>query len=256
MSKVRFQEDERRWLHELWHYREIHPGKKWPKRDADRAEQLKRALKQRELDLQDAARRPKGPPHNGGWDVNDRGRRFKLIHGGRLREPWAHPSKWPQDEDGGQVAVKYALSMVGKVETGYNDAPWLRSMERDLLHAGYQLDWMIPGQPYCGFGVLWAWMKAGKKLPAGAVYTPNICASSAYGHKIPSTHAHPGALVVFDFNGGGADHVALARGPARNGRIPTVEFNTSPGSGGSQANGGGVWKRERPTGLILCVRQP
>lgn len=161
-----------------------------------------------------------------------------------------------QGANPGAAAVRAALSMVGKTETGYNDAPWLRAMERDILKAGYQLDWMIPGQPYCGFGVIWAWLKAGKKLPAGTVYTPNICPSDAYGTKVSAYNARPGDLVVFHFGSGGAKHVGLALGPAKGGVIQCVEFNTSPSNAGSQGNGGGVWKRSRPLGLVQCVKRP
>ena len=158
----------------------------------------------------------------------------------------------------GTNALRAAARMVGKSERGANDAPWLRQMEDDLPHN--RLDWMIPGQPYCGFGCIWSWWAGAKTLlPDGTVFTPNICpwGGKTLGKvkfvRVAPEQAKPGALVVINFGSGGAKHVALARGPMRNGAIPTTEFNTSPTSAGSQANGDGVWKKTRPRGFVLCT---
>lgn len=164
----------------------------------------------------------------------------------------------------GTKALRAANRMVGNVEAGYNDSAWLREMERTILTAGYGLDWMIPGQPYCGFGCIWSWLVGGGvKLPAGTVYTPNICAYAGQTidgvrfTRVNPEQAAPGDLVVMDFSAGtGADHVGMARGPMVNGVIPTLDFNTSSGNVGSQSNGGGVYKRLRPSGFVLCVIHP
>ena len=164
----------------------------------------------------------------------------------------------------GVLALRAARTMLGKTETGNNDAAWLRQIENDLPHN--RLDWMIPGNPYCGLGVIWSyWKGAGLELPDGTVYTPNILSyagtvfTARDGRKyklvkVAPKQATKGAIVVVDFTPGtGADHVCLARGPMRNGVIATVEFNTSPGNGGSQANGGGVYERTRPRAFVLGV---
>lgn len=174
----------------------------------------------------------------------------------RARVMIAKRRKLIRQDDGapGVRAVRAALTMVGKVENN-NDAPWLHKMENDLPHD--RLDWMVPGNPYCGLGVIWSWWVGAKKeLPDGYVYTPNICGGGAYGRKVSAYDAKPGDSVVFHFGSGGAKHVGLARGPAKNGVIPTVEFNTSPSDAGSQGNGGGVWPRNRSLGLVLCVVRP
>ncbi|HYI79991.1 MAG TPA: hypothetical protein VEW67_03950 [Thermoleophilaceae bacterium] len=164
----------------------------------------------------------------------------------------------------GQLALQAAGTMLGKTESN-NRAPWLQSMIDYVVKAGGALTWMV-GQPYCGLGVIWSYLKgAGLKLPDGTVYTPNIL--SYHGEtftakdgrryvlrRVAPEQAHPGAIVVMDFTPGtGADHVALARGPMRGGVIPTREFNTSPSNGGSQANGGGVYDRTRPRAFVLGV---
>lgn len=164
-----------------------------------------------------------------------------------------------QKEQGGSgdgaAALARAAQLLGKTENN-NHAPWLAALERK-----HGMAWM-DGQPWCGFLCYVAWAEgAGKKLPQGVVYTPNIVGWANRGQhftRVSPSSAKPGDLVVFNFVGGSsvADHVGLARGPARGGVIPTIEGNTSPGSGGSQANGGGCFKRTRPVGLIAVVARP
>lgn len=159
---------------------------------------------------------------------------------------------------GGRAAA-YLLDYVGRTESpaGSNDSPFLLSWRRKLP----SLAWM-KGQPWCGFACIAAWQAgAGVRLPDGVVYTPNIVAWANRGEhftKVSPGNARAGDLVVFNFVGGSsvADHVGLALGPARNGSIPTVEGNTSSSNGGSQANGGGVFRRSRPVGLIAVVARP
>jgi len=56
----------------------------------------------------------------------------------------------------------------------------------------------------------------------------------------------PGDLVLFDFHGQGEPHhVAFVRG-LDGANVLTTEGNTSSGVAGSQADGDGVYKRERP----------
>ncbi len=159
----------------------------------------------------------------------------------------------------GEKILGAAAHWLGKWETdGPNDSLWLRAMEAMLVKAGAAIAWMIPGQPYCGMGVMAAVFRAtGVLLPDGMVYTPNILGyaglefvSKTTGKRyrlvrVALANAKPGAIVVCDFDGGGADHVCLARGPLRGGTMPTRDFNTSPTNAGSQANGGGVYDRTR-----------
>lgn len=64
-------------------------------------------------------------------------------------------------------------------------------------------------------------------------------------------------LVTFNFDGGDPDHTGvLAKG---SGPLETIEGNTSSGVGGSQSNGGGVYRRNRPTSDVqgyARVRKP
>lgn len=162
------------------------------------------------------------------------------------------------DGGDGADAVRWLLAMAGQTESppGSNDAPFLAEWRRWFP----TLAWMR-GQPWCGFACIAAWYKgADKRLPDGTVYTPNIVTWAHAGthfKAIAASQAKPGDLVVFDWSPGtGADHVALALGPAVNGLIPTIEGNTSATNAGSQSNGGGIFKRSRPVGLVAVVARP
>lgn len=157
----------------------------------------------------------------------------------------------------GAAAVHFLVKRAGWVEhpSGSNDSSFLKHW-RNALGMG----WMR-GQPWCGFACIAAYHYTGKSIPKDSVYTPNIVSRARSGNgfrAVRASQARPGDLVVINFPGGSgiADHVGLARGPARGGMIPTVEGNTSSGNGGSQANGGGVFIRSRPVGLIAVVARP
>jgi hypothetical protein len=156
--------------------------------------------------------------------------------------------------DPGVKAVRYALRFAGKTESppGSNDAPFLAAWRAKFP----TLAWM-KGQPWCGLFCIAAWeLGAGKRLPDGTVYTPNIDGGGAYGTEVSASNARPGDMVVFHFGSGDAKHVGLARGPAKGGVIPTIEGNTAFDNSGSQSNGGAVAIRNRSLGLVLKVVRP
>lgn len=77
--------------------------------------------------------------------------------------------------------------------------------------------------------------------------------------QIKPADAIAGDVVIFDFPGGyETDHVGFirAKSNAAKKQIFTVEGNTSSGAGGSQANGGGVYKRTRPFGTVESIWRP
>lgn len=157
----------------------------------------------------------------------------------------------------GAAAADFMLGYVGQTEhpTGSNDSAFLAAWRRRIP----SLSWM-KGQPWCGFAVRAAYqIGANKNIGDRVVYTPNIVndANAGRGFKRVNPYkAKKGDLVVFDFDGGGADHVGLALGPASGGAIRTVEGNTSAGDSGSQSNGGGVFKRIRPLNVVAAVARP
>jgi peptidoglycan hydrolase-like protein with peptidoglycan-binding domain len=94
------------------------------------------------------------------------------------------------------------------------------------------------------------------------VYTPSgVQGYRAVGRFIPRYgDARPGDVVFFDWQGGqsagGTDHVGFVESVLPDGRIQTIEGNTSGDSNGSQSDGGGVWRRVRSRGNIVGFGRP
>jgi hypothetical protein len=66
-----------------------------------------------------------------------------------------------------------------------------------------------------------------------------------------------GDLAFFNFSGGRTpQHVGLVVAVNADGSLITVEGNTSPGDSGSQSNGGGVFRRIRPTRYVVGYGRP
>lgn len=116
------------------------------------------------------------------------------------------------------------------------------------------------GIPYCAMFVSyclnWAGIEAAG-LP-GAYVPWILSANSDAGRLVANEDAQPGDLVMFDWQGDGvADHIGIVEeNHADEGWMQTIEGNTSPGSGGSQSNGGGVYRRARNYSSIIGVTRP
>ncbi len=257
--------DETRYVNELWHLRDLdHAGPKKGKdtlKHLERRKELVHWLGRRRSHLARLARRPKAA--GGGWNRHRRGSRYQIIHKAIL---FKKGGRVPHEAGNvGAQALHAGAPYVGKRESGYNDSGWLRSVEAFLVNHGHGLSWMIPGQPYCGMGVIYEYQAGpGIFLPDNFVGTWNI--ARANGMVVKDKHGRryklvrtayenmkPGAIIVFDFGTGSAHHTGLARGPAKGGSAPTREWNTSSGQGGSQANGDGVFDRWRGVGMMLCA---
>ena len=116
------------------------------------------------------------------------------------------------------------------------------------------------GVPYCAMFISyclnWAGVEAAG-LPGS--YVPWILsANSDTGRLVANENAQPGDLVMFDWQDDGvADHIGIVEeNHADEGWMQTIEGNTSPGSGGSQSNGGGVYRRARNYSSIIGVARP
>lgn len=110
--------------------------------------------------------------------------------------------------------------------------------------------------PWCAMFVSWIFAHQGLPLPAstskGFAYTP---AGAAWFQKQGRwTHTpRRGHVVFYDFPGDGVNrisHVGIVEKVNANGSIVAIEGNTSPGNGGSQRDGGGVYRRTRSTGIV------
>lgn len=116
------------------------------------------------------------------------------------------------------------------------------------------------GVPYCAMFVSyclnWAGIEAAG-LP-GAYVPWILSANSDASRLVANEDAQPGDLVMFDWQGDGvADHIGIVEeNHPDEGWMQTIEGNTSPGSGGSQSNGGGVYRRARNYSSIIGVARP
>lgn len=147
-------------------------------------------------------------------------------------------------KSGPNAALRWALDQVGTHEdpAGSNRGPGITSWQN---HFG---SWLI-GQPWCGVFVGTAVERAGGDVTARVAAVAFIEDDAKRGingfRAWITTHAdaRPGdAVVLF----GRGVHVGMVVSVDRaRGIVHTVEGNTSPGTSGSQANGGGVYKRER-----------
>jgi len=78
-----------------------------------------------------------------------------------------------------------------------------------------------------------------------------------HGQAISVNSLKPGDLVFFDFSGRkvSTDHIGIVESVSGD-TVVTIEGNTSSGSGGSQANGDGVYRRNRSKRYISAAFRP
>lgn len=150
-------------------------------------------------------------------------------------QQWIGYSRW-NDPEPGTVFGRWYAGLVGDSYFGESDVPYC------AMFVSYCLDWA--GIEAAG-------------LPGS--YVPWILsANSDAGRLVANEDAQPGDLVMFDWQGDGvADHIGIVEeNHPDEGWMQTIEGNTSPGSGGSQSNGGGVYRRARNYSSIIGVARP
>lgn len=128
-----------------------------------------------------------------------------------------------------------------------------RPTNRTKYGAWYGLD----GQPWCAMFVSWCFDQAGagKLVAASSAKGFAYCPAGAEWYQKQGawgTAPRVGAVVFFQFPGGPkrVHHVGLVTGINPDGSVDTIEGNTSRGSGGSQRDGGGTWRRRRKAGVV------
>lgn len=173
-------------------------------------------------------------------------RQGQLERGPRYYEDLAHAAGITSGK-GAAAALKFARDQIGTVERppGSN---WGPKIEGWIRAAGY-----TSPVPWCGCACNAFVMAGGVPSGAGWIgYTPAIVAHAKAGKGGWSWHGptsgQPGDLVLFDTPGGDpAVHVGMVEKKINDATYQTIEGNTSSGSGGSQSEGGGVFRRQRST---------
>jgi len=137
-----------------------------------------------------------------------------------------------------------AAREIGTIERGFtNDVKYSR--------------WWGAAAPWCMMFVNWCLDQCdldvvGRQAgaPKGTAFTPT--AANWFQTRVrwhgPAAMPQPGWLVFYDFPGDGVNrisHVGIVERDLDGGFIQTIEGNTSDGAGGSQTDGGGVWRRTR-----------
>lgn len=146
---------------------------------------------------------------------------------------------------GAKAALAFAVAQIGTVEhpAGSNWGPKISDW---IKGAGYG-----SGVPWCGCFTNACVMAGGVQSGAGWIgYTPAVVTHAKRGIGGWSWHAsgEAGDLALFDTPGGDpAVHIGVTEKRLSVTSYQTIEGNTSSGSGGSQANGGGVFRRQRST---------
>lgn len=122
----------------------------------------------------------------------------------------------------------------------------------------YQRADNLPGVGYswCMSFVQWCYKMVYHPLPDLTASVGNFL---GYARKVGWVTSRPlrGDLVCFNFDADNwPDHVGFVARVLPLGLIRTIEGNTSPGTGGSQADGGGVYRRLRSRRRCVFVRVP
>lgn len=191
------------------------------------------------------------------------------THQARIRSPRRRPptwlviardrKKWLDKQGAGRRAFVAALrTFIGKVEQprDMNRGPWLDP----LLKA---VGWLPPGDrkgpPYCGIALIALLRRVGFAAPASWAYTPALLADARAERNgarvVPMSDRQAGDLFVIKIPGVSndpCDHVGAVED-----YDSSIEFNTSPGRGGSQNNGGGCYRRnwgDRAPMVVAVIR--
>ena len=85
-------------------------------------------------------------------------------------------------------------------------------------------------------------------------YTVNQVRKHPEAYFVSVYDARPGDIVIYDWDGGGTDHVGFVEKNLGGGTLQTIEGNTSSGDYGSQSAGNGVWRRVRNHSIAYVIR--
>lgn len=118
---------------------------------------------------------------------------------------------------------------------------------RTRFGAWYGLD----GYPWCMMFVQWCFHQAGMTLPCRTASCSELLGWYRKNRRGQlSDNPRPGDIVIYNFG-----HTGIVESAAGE-TITVIEGNTSPGSKGSQSNGGGVYRRTRDRKLASAFIRP
>jgi hypothetical protein len=202
--------------------------------------------------------------HAGEWICDDRSEQLLAEYEKAWQEDHPDP-KPPPSGDPRQAAMNHLAKRVGYTEQPANSncdsrSDGIRTAQTKTADGG---TWLLY-QPWCGCWCYYALDAAGVKglgsWMAGVANIEEYAKQAAHcfkGWTTDRSRARPGDLACI---GGYGQHVETVRGKLQgDGGLPTYGGNTSPGSGGSQSNGGGAYARVRYSGEvrgIALVRYP
>jgi hypothetical protein len=206
---------------------------------------------------------PPGVPHAGEWICDPYSAQLLAEYEKAWQED--HPDPKPPSGDPRSKALDHLARRVGYTEQpdGSNSdsrSDGIRTSQRHTAGGGTWLD----GQPWCGCWAYYALETAGVQgidsHLASVAQIEDYAKQGAKCYRGWTTdrgRAQVGDLVVV---GGYGVHVETVRAKLQgDGGLPTYGGNTSPGSGGSQSNGGGAYARVRYSGEcrgVALVRYP
>ena len=166
------------------------------------------------------------------------------------RKPYRRELRKRYDRTGGKRAVAIARREIGTTENpaGSN---WGPKVSQYIKFTGYTFPVY-----WCGCFVCWCVVNAGANIPTRIRlgYTGYITADANANTNgltaVPFSDARPGDIVVYSF-----DHIGLVE-KVDGDLLYAIEGNTSPGSSGSQSNGGGVFRRVRSRSDVVTIARP
>jgi len=130
-------------------------------------------------------------------------------------------------------------------EIGVTESP--SGSNRTKYGKWYGLD----GQPWCMMFVQWCFDQAGYKLPHRSASCSELLNwYKKYQPEAVHEWPEPRDIVIYNFG-----HTGIVE-KVNYATITAIEGNTSPGSAGSQDNGGGVYRRERSIPLAKAYIRP
>lgn len=151
------------------------------------------------------------------------------------------------------TSVQHFLATAA-AEVGYEETGGPSGHDGNITKYWADLDRGLQGQSWCAAFVRWVCKHSG--APVLGISNPYYCPTiETYARHAglwdTSGHYHPGDWVLFDWTGHGlAEHIGIVVGDDGS-VVHTIEGNTSPTNGGSQSNGGGVYRRDRPHGSTI-----